>query len=74
MSSTICTSIYHQAISQEAFLNLSLSALPDAMMSSLSRRAYDMAAIKLKGYDRANTNFPKSQYHHEPFMMVRAGF
>jgi hypothetical protein len=35
-------------------------------------RAYDMAAIKLKGYDRANTNFPKSQYHHEPFMIVRA--
>jgi hypothetical protein len=34
-------------------------------------RAYDMAAIKLKGYDRANTNFPKSQYHHEPFMVVR---
>jgi hypothetical protein len=33
-------------------------------------RAYDMAAIKLKGYDRANTNFPKSQYHHEPFMVV----
>ena len=29
-----------------------------------------MAAIKLKGYDRANTNFPKSQYHHEPFMIV----
>lgn len=35
------------------------------------RRAYDMAAIKLKGYDRANTNFPKDQYHHEPFMIVR---
>lgn len=31
-----------------------------------------MAAIKLKGYDRANTNFPKSQYHHEPFMIVSA--
>lgn len=37
----------------------------------VASRAYDMAAIKLKGYDRANTNFPKSQYHHEPFMMVR---
>lgn len=38
----------------------------------MSFRAYDMAAIKLKGYDRANTNFPKSQYHHEPFMVVCA--
>lgn len=30
-----------------------------------------MAALKLKGYDRANTNFSKDQYHHEPFMIVR---
>ena len=30
-----------------------------------------MAALKLKGYDRATTNFPKENYHTEPFMLVR---
>lgn len=35
-------------------------------------RAYDMAALKLKGYDAANTNFDRHSYHTEPFMMVCA--
>lgn len=35
------------------------------------RRAYDMAALKLKGFDRATTNFAKEKYHREPFMLVR---
>lgn len=38
----------------------------------LHHRAYDMAALKLKGYDRATTNFPKETYHTEPFMLVRS--
>jgi hypothetical protein len=53
-------------------LMLHCSAPQRYHQSSALCRAYDMAAIKLKGYDRANTNFPKSQYHHEPFMVVRA--
>ena len=35
------------------------------------RRAYDMAAIALKGMDKATTNFPKERYVHEPFLQVR---
>ena len=30
-----------------------------------------MAAIALKGMDKATTNFPKERYVHEPFMQVR---
>lgn len=30
-----------------------------------------MAALKLKGYENANTNLPRNLYHTEPFMMVR---
>jgi hypothetical protein len=40
------------------------------MISPVACRAYDMAALKLKGCDRANTNFPKEAYHHEAFMLV----
>ena len=35
-------------------------------------RAYDMAAIALKGMEKATTNFPKDRYLHEPFMQERA--
>ena len=34
-------------------------------------RAYDMAAIALKGMEKATTNFPKQRYLQEPFMLVR---
>ena len=34
-------------------------------------RAYDMAAIALKGLEKATTNFPKERYLQEPFMLVR---
>ena len=30
-----------------------------------------MAALKLKGYENANTNFDRHSYHTEPFMMAR---
>ncbi len=36
-------------------------------------RAYDMAAIKVKGIDNAVTNFDKVCYADEPFMQVRGG-
>lgn len=37
-----------------------------------AHRAYDMAAIQLKGVQKATTNFNKERYQDEPFMMVRS--